>query len=44
MTEEQLLKAFEEWRGSKLEDKDVVGNFAFEAFKQGYKTAIKVFL
>jgi len=44
MKEEELLKAFEEWRGSTLEDSDVVGNFAFQAFKQGYLTAIKVFL
>lgn len=44
MDEQQLLKAFEEWRGTTLEDKDIVGNFAFQAFKEGYKTAVKVFL
>lgn len=44
MKENELLEYFEKWRGSKLEDKDIVGNMAFEAFKEGYGTAIKVFL
>lgn len=37
MNEEQLLKAFEEYSGYKLEVWDIVGNFEFEAFCAGYK-------
>lgn len=37
MNEEQLLKTFEEYKGSKLDDLDILGNIAFKVFCAGYE-------
>ena len=41
MTEDGLLKAFEEYKGYELGDFDIATCIQFECYKEGYKLMVK---